>query len=120
MHAAPFHGGLGVIIRETGAEKLVAARRRPQLGLELPDVGQVDVLLVHDQTVQLDHRDLGRHGVEPVAYQRVFQKLPQEGLVLRSQLANGRIIGQPGLFLFETADELVSRLPRLAQGRFAR
>src|SRR3989442_8398564 len=57
--------------------------RSPELGFEPPGEGQVDVLLVHHQTVQLHHRHVRRHRVEAVAMVEldrlvVYQKRSEE------------------------------------------
>ena len=71
-----------MIVGQAGAEDFLVAGRRSELVLELPDEGQVDILLIHDQAVQLDHRHLGRHRVKAVPNQRVLQKFDQERFVL--------------------------------------
>ena len=64
-----------MIVGETGPEDLFLAGRRSQPGLEPPGVRHVDVLLIHDQAVQLDDRDVGRHRIEPMPHQRVLEEL---------------------------------------------
>ena len=57
---------------------MLFAGGRAQFALKLPGKAQIDVLLIDDHAVQLHERDLGRHGVEIVVHQRIFEKLRQE------------------------------------------
>src|SRR5437899_3330189 len=68
VDTGPFHGRLGMIVRETGPEECICARRRPQFIFKVTDEGQVDVFLVYYQTVQLDPRHLSGYRVESVAH----------------------------------------------------
>ena len=76
----------------------------------------VDVLLIDHHAVQLDDRHLGRDRIEPIMHQRVLEKLDQQRLVLRSELADRRVIRDTGFLRLQPADDLSGGLPGVGQG----
>ena len=69
------------------------------------------MLLIYNQSIQLDKGNFCRHGVETVLDERILEEFNQEWFVFRSHLANGRIICDAGLFLFDPAYKSPGVLP---------
>ncbi len=105
-----------MIERERGSEDLLVAGPGTEPGLQLADKVQVDMPLVDDQAVQLDHADLSRREVKRVMKQRVFAQLLEERLEMGRERADHGMIGATRLFFFQRSDVFVGLLPLFRQG----
>jgi hypothetical protein len=69
----PSHDRLWMVKRQTDTEDVLFARRAPEPTLHVRNIVQVDVFLIDDETIELDHRDIGRQGAERLLEQRIVQ-----------------------------------------------
>ena len=53
-----------MVVRQTRSEDLLSSGIRTELRLELANEREIDVLLIDNQPIQFDKRNLGRHGIE--------------------------------------------------------
>ena len=75
MCARPLDRWFGMVERKAEPKNLLLARRRPELFLELMNVGKVNVMLIDDELIKFHDAELRRDGVEAVLHQRVVSEL---------------------------------------------
>ena len=93
-------------------------RRRAEFVLQMTDVRQINVLLIHHHPVQLDHGNVGRNGVEAVHDQRVFQQLLPQRRQASIERGEGRAVGDPGFVLGQLLDIILGGAPFVRQRAF--
>ena len=82
------------------------------------DVRQVDVFLINNHAVQIDHPDVARQCVESVHNQRVGEQGRVKRLQARTEFGDGRMIRQTGLVFLERPDVFVGSAPLFSQRAF--
>jgi hypothetical protein len=90
-------GGGAVSYDRHGAEHVLARRRIAEPLADARHVREVDVLLVHDQSVQLDPADVDRHRVEGVAQERLRQTARAQRFELVRQRQHRDAVGRARL-----------------------
>ena len=100
-----------MIERQAETEHGLRCRTLPKIPSQFADVIEVDVLLEHDEAVELHHADFSRNELEAtledwIAEDTLLQRLKRPGYE-----SNGRVVRPAALALFEFADVVVCDPP---------
>ncbi len=104
-----------MVERQTDAEDVLFGRRTLEPTLHVWDVIQVDVLLIDDEAIELDHRDVGGLRTERLLKQRIVQHLGAQWLEVMAELPDHGVVRPARLLLLQLADPHAGRAPFVGQ-----
>src|SRR5439155_7558509 len=100
---------------QTDSKYFLLARGRTESFFEVPNVGEINMLLIDHQPVEFHQGKIRRDSVETVHDQGVFEQLVTERLQARIQFADGREVGQARFLLLQRADVIVGGAPLISR-----